>query len=431
MIDWLVRNPFCHLWAGLGSGKTVCTLTALDDLLMAGAVSRVLVISTPNVIRSVWKQEAARWDHLRHLHVEVCDGAPKQRKEILQRGAEITTISVQNFLTLNDEDWDWDCVVLDESTLFKNWASRRFKRLRQIRAKKRICRLICLTATPQPNSSLDLWAQTYLLDKGERLGKGITEFKNQWFFAVDRHMRVWRPRRGAVEWIRKQIQDITLVVRPRKATEARIIPHYLTLPPAARAAYDRLDTDNILDTGVGLQVINEDAGLQKLLQFCAGDVFGSSFEDRMRGIVHRVQGVKFDALAELIEQIQENVLVVYQYRASRERLLTLPGAEPLTPENIDRWNRGEIPVLVAHCASAGHGLNLQHGGHHMIFFGLPLSLEHREQMVGRLNRTGQTEQVYVHDLLFEDTVDIAVSNLLSNKSVAQLEIISRIENQIG
>lgn len=424
-IDFLLTHPFAGLFLQPGMGKTSIALTAADRLLFDTLeASRVLVIAPLRVAEDTWSRESAKWDHLSHLRVSKLLGPLKRRREALQTPADVYVINRENVQWLVTElgrDWNFDTVIVDEFSSFRNSQSRRFKALRKVRP--RIKRLWGLTGTPRPRSLLDLWAQLYLLDQGDRLGKTLTAYRDRYFRPGKRNGHIvyeWIPRKGAEREITRRISDICVsletagnVALPALVESRRAV----ILPPAVRALCDDLERDYVLSLdGVDLDAGSAAAVSNKLLQIAGGAVYDDA------GNVHDIHAEKLEALADVIEESAgEPVLVAYRFRHERDRILArFPEAEPLVDSStIERWNRGEIPILIAHPAGAGHGLNLQDGGHIIVWFGPMYDLELKEQFNARLYRQGQKHTTSIIYLVAEGTVEESAMEALEKKASAQ------------
>jgi SNF2 family DNA or RNA helicase len=441
-IDRIVREPCVGLFMDMGLGKTVVTLTAIRELRFhRWAVRRCLVIAPKKVAEATWTTEAGKWDHLRDLRIIPVLGSMRQRMRALHTAGDIWIINRENVPWLVDtyrNDWPFDMVVLDESSSFKNSQSKRFKALRLVRP--RISRLVELTGTPAPNGLEDLWAQIWLLDGGQRLGKTISSYRDA-FFTQDRawpgqNYRTYSPKAGAEERIRAAISDICVSM---SAADYLQLPEYIEdivpvqLDPQARKAYDRLEREMLLQVDEQTITAGSAAVLNgKLLQLCSGAVYDEE------GNAVRVHDCKVEAFMETLEQLHgEHVLVFYWYRHERDRLLEAlagKGKEVRVytgPEDEADWNAGKVDVLLAHPASCAFGLNLQAGGHHGIWFGYPnFALELFQQAVARLYRQGQRYPVIFHLLVVQDGMDEAEVAALHDKGEAQESLMLALRARI-
>lgn len=435
------RRLLVFFWTWAWVDKTVITLTALHELkYYRAAMRKALVIAPKKVAEGTWTAEQGKWDHLAPLRVSVVLGTAAQREAALEAPADVYIINRENTQWLVERfgrDWPFDTVVLDESSSFKNHRAKRFRALRMIRPKIR--RLIELTGTPSPHGLMDLWAQVYLLDGGERLGRTITLYRELFFVPDKRNQAIiysYKPKDGAEEEIHQRISDICVSMKSED---------YLTLPdmiindipveldPKAGEAYRRLERDMLLETDEETITAASAAALTgKLLQLCNGAVYTES------GAVAPIHDCKIDAFMETIEQLNgQHAIVYYYFRHDRERLLSVLEKTGLTvrvyngPEDERAWNAGEIDILLAQPASCGYGLNLQHGGHHIIWFGLTWSLEEYQQANKRLHRQGQPHPVIVHRLIVQGGTDEDVIRSLSGKDKSQAALLEALKARIS
>lgn len=412
------------------------TLSAIVELMHDRFdVARVLVIAPKLVAETVWAEEAAKWDHTRHLRISKVLGSAQERAAALRRPADIYVINRENVPWLVERvgaRWPFDMVVIDELSSFKSPKTKRFRALRRVRPM--IKRIVGLTGTPAPNGLIDLWSQIYLLDQGERLGKTLTGYRDRFFKPGRRNGHIvyeWIPKPGAEERIHELLSDLCVSMRAEdwlELPERVDVEVPVVLDAEAMMKYKQLEKDLLLPLE-GDVVTADTAGVltNKLLQFANGAVY-----DTTRG-VHEIHDVKLDALEELIEQAQgKPLLVFYAYQHDLERIKRrFPWAATMDePGVIERWNRGEVPLLLAHPASAGHGLNLQEGGNHIVWFGLTWSLELYEQANARLHRQGQTERVIVHHLVAKGTVDEDVMARLRSKAATQADLVEALKARI-
>jgi len=417
-VDWILGTPRGALIAGMGLGKTLITLTALERLLSDWEVAQVLVIAPKRVALSTWPDEIQKWSAL-GLECSVLVGPAAARERAAQSKARIHIINIdalQWLLKLGP--WRYDMVVIDESSMFKNAGTKRFRAL-----KKRIGsvdRVLLLTGTPAPNSLMNLWPQVYLLDGGKRLLRTFSAFRD-YFFTSDYMGYRWEPRPGAEKEIYGRIADLCLRLDTADYadTPERIDVQVPTpLPAAAREVYDRLERECLVElTGGEVAATTAAVLVGKLLQLTGGALY---HEDKGWTEVH---DAKLDALAEIAESAQgQPLLVAYNYKHELTRLQKrFPTAEVLDsdPKTIARWNGGEIPMLLAHPASAGHGLNLQAGGSIAVWYGLTYSLELYQQFNARLHRQGQKSVTVAHHLISPDSIDEQVMEALQTKRAGQ------------
>ena len=415
----------------MGLGKTVITLTAVRDLIEDFAAFRVLVIAPKRVAEDTWTREHEKWDHLKDLRISKVLGSPKQRLAALDAPADIYVINRENVPWLvRSGRFDFDTVVIDELSSFKNPQAQRFKALRKVLPGAD--RVIGLTGTPAPNGLMDLWAEIYLLDRGQRLGKTIGAYREQYFRPGARNGFVvydWIPRKGADREIQRKLSDICISMSAKDYLQLpeRIdneIP--VKLEPGELAKYKELERDQILQLEDDQTVVAMSAAavMTKLLQMANGAVYAEG------GAVSRIHGRKLDALKEIIDTTGEPVLVFYSFRHDLEAIRAeIPARELEGPEDIAAWNRGEIRVLLAHPASVGYGLNLQEGGHVIVWYGLTWSLELYQQANARLYRQGQTRPVIIHHLIAEGTVDEQVMRALKAKDTSQAALLAALKER--
>lgn len=439
-IQRIIDTPALALWLDMGLGKTVVTLTAINDLRYNRfAIGRVLVIAPKKVAEATWSKEAAKWDHTRRLRVIPVLGSAVKRIRALNTPGDVYIINRENVSWLVDyyrNDWPFDMVVIDEASSFKNRQAQRFKSLCLIRSKT--SRIIELTGTPAPNGLMDIWAQIFLLDGGARLGKYITKFRDMYFLPDKRGRDMiysYKLRDGAQETIQRLIGDVCVSM---KAEDYLQLPECLVndipvvLDSKARAAYDRLEREMLLQVDETTINVGSAAALSnKLLQLCNGAVYDSD------GEVIRIHGCKTEALFEAVESLTgHSLLVFYNFRHDAPRIMdalkplklrirTLDGAQ-----DEDAWNAGEVDVLLAHPASCAYGLNLQDGGNHIIWFGLNWSLELYQQANKRLHRQGQKQKVVIHRLVVQQSRDEDVIAALDDKAGTQDLLIESLKARI-
>lgn len=439
IIAEILAKPAVAIWAEMGLGKTVSTLTAVEALLYDRLeVGRVLIVAPLKVAEATWQDEAQHWDHLQHLRFSTVLGSADQRRAALAAPADCYVINRENIPWLVSEmgsRWDFDMVVLDEASSFKNHQSKRFKALKSVRGK--ISRLVELTGTPCPNGLMDLWAQIYLLDQGARLGKYITKFRQLYFCPGHCSGAVvydWVPRLGADSTIKQLLRDIAFSFRAADYLDMpeRIMHDIpVVLPPATAAQYRKLERQSLLDVdGETITAAQAAALAGKLLQFCAGSLYDDD------GAAHLVHTAKLDALSELLEGLHgEHCLLFYAFRFDLEQILTmlsnafsgLRWAVLRGAEEPRRWNAGELDLLIAHPGSCAYGLNLQHGGHHIIWYSLTWSLELYQQGEARLYRQGQDHSVIVHRLICKDSADELVVQALARKDIGQAALVDLLK----
>ena len=384
----------------------------------------------------MWGRECEKWEHLRHLRVSRIVGTAKQRREALAAKAEIYVLGRDNVQWLVEEvgkNWPFSIVVIDELSSFKNAQAKRWKALRLVRG--RIRRVIGLTGTPRPNGIEDLFAELYLLDRGERLGRTLTAFRQRYLIPEKMNGHVvysYREREGAAAEIYDKISDICMSIRKEDVLSlpGQVYENIeLVPPPNLFKQYKQFERDKVLECLDGngdIMAGTEAALLGKLTQFTGGSIYDMDKQ------AHHIHDVKLDALEELIEQAGSTpMLVIYGFRHEAERIRArIPCHSLDTAEDIDAWNRGEIPVALAHSASIGHGVNLQHGSHLMVWYTLTFSLENYQQCCERLNRPGQKHVCIVYHLLMKGTVDEKILAALERKESGQAAAIEALKLEI-
>lgn len=438
-LEWIIDHPFCGLFLDMGLGKTVITLTAVQQLMDECEISRTLVVAPKKVAETTWTDEASKWDHLSGLTVARVMGTEKQRIAALESTADVYVIGRDNFVWLVthcDGMLPFDMLVIDELTSFKTPKSSRFKAMRIARPTVR--RVVGLTGTPAPNGLVDLWAQLYCLDMGERLGKSVTKYRNAYF---DEHR--WNNivvrcsvKKGCEDIIRKKIKDICLSMQAKdfiQLPDLLIHEVRIDLSPSVMKGYREFERDKVLEFAKDHEgekeniLANSAAGLMnKLCQYANGAVY----DDERNA--HFVHDEKTERLAEIVEEAKGNaVLVYYQYRHDIPRIKEkLKGYEVRAYEgekDLRDWNEGKIDVLLAHPASTAFGLNMQAGGHYIVWFGLGWNLELYQQANARLHRQGQQYPVQVFKLLCKDTVDERVAAALDSKKGVQQGLLDSLD----
>ena len=435
----ILEQPAVGLFLDMGMGKTVCALTAAAELLHDRFdVTRVLVIAPLRVAEDTWSRESEKWDHLQYLRISKVLGSERERKAALGVTADIYIINRENVEWLVNhygKEWPFDMVIVDELSSFKSPKARRFRALRK--ARPLVSRITGLTGTPAPNGLIDLWSQIYLLDQGERLGKTVTGYRERYFRPDKRSATViysWALKPGAEDAIHQKLSDLCVSMSAKDWLE---MPERVNsvvsirLSPEARARYDRLERDLLLPFAGGDVVADTSAVLSnKLLQMANGAVYDEY------GQVQLAHNEKLAVLDEILDTCNgKPVLVFYAYRHDLTRIQQyLRERKPRTlntSADIEDWNKGRIPVLLAHPASAGHGLNLQAGGNIIVWFGLTWSLELYQQGIARLDRQGQQSSVIVHHLVAEGTVDEDVMRAIENKAVGQDALLAAVKARIA
>lgn len=437
-IDRAISQNSLGLLLDMGMGKTAISLTVIEVLIRDYfAVQRCLIIAPLRPARETWTSEIAKWDHLQGLTSSLVLGSQNERLEALRDLSKdiyiINREQVAWLVNLYKNKWPFDMVVIDELSSFKSSSSQRFRALKKVRPF--IKRIMGLTGTPAPNSLLDLWPQMYLLDNGEALGKTVTGYRDKYFLPDKRNATTifsWKLKEGSEELIYKQISDTCISMKSEdflELPERLEVRQEVVLSDDAMATYRRLERDMLLPYDGG----DIDAGsaavlMNKLLQVAGGAAYNEN------GEVQVVHDDKLDALDDLIEQANgQNVLLFYSFRHEAERIKARhpEAVDVKEPDAIKRWLAGKIPLLIAHPASAGHGLNLQGGGHIIIWYGLPLSLELYQQANKRLHRMGQRETVLIHHLVAKGTVDERVlDQILTDKTIRQNALIDALKARI-
>lgn len=434
--DFIIDHHEAAIFLGMGLGKSVTTLTAIWQLMLDYfTISRVLVIAPLRVARDTWPAEIAKWDHLDGLTVAVAVGTKQDRLDALAKSAMVTIINRENIpwlISQLGDSWPFDMVVIDELSSFKNHRAKRFMAL--VKMRPFVKRWVGLTGTPASNGLMDVWAGFRLLDGGERLGRFITRYRERWFTPDKRNgMQVftYKPRTGAEEEIYEAIGDMTLSMRTTDHLQLpplTVTTTPVTLEPKERRVYEQLKSDLVLDLGdETIDAANAAALSGKLLQLASGAIYTAG------GQWAPVHDRKLDALEDLIEAANGSpLLVAYWFTHDRERITArFPQARELkTSADIEAWNRGEVTFGLIHPASAGHGLNLQSGGHLLVWFSLTWSLELYQQTNARLYRQGQSEPVTITHLVAEGTLDEAVLKALDAKDATQAALIDAVAAEI-
>lgn len=433
-IDFIKAHKKCAIWADMGTGKTIATLTAIADLIADFEVGRVLIIAPKRVIEETWPTEIVQWQHINHLRYTLINGTEKQRLERLKEKTEIHLISRDNITWLvrlaRNRKWPYDMVVIDEASSFKNHDSKRFKAMRSRFAKIR--RLVELTGTPASNGYMNLWAQVFLLDAGERLYKTITAYRNN-FFIRNYNGYGYELRRGAAQTIENAIRDIVLRLEYPHTSQPTVNNMMLALPSEAKKEYKKLCKEFLirLDDDIVIDAPNAAVLSMRLHQFANGAVYEQDEAGENIGWVC-IHDEKLDALENIIDETGSPILVAYNFKHDLRRLKArFPYAKTLDDANaVADWNAGKVPLLLAHPASAGHGLNLQYGGNVIVWFSLNWSLELYAQFNARLHRQGQAKQVIIHHLMMRDTVDEIILDRLKGKYKTEKELLDAMKAQI-
>ena len=439
-IDWVINHERCLLFLDMGLGKTVSTLSAIQKLMDYAEVEKMLVVAPKKVAEATWSTEAQKWDHL-HLRISVVMGTVKTRERRLSEDADIYVTGRDTVTWLVErlgKDWPFDMVVLDELTSFKSHRSNRFKAIRKMLP--RSARVVGLTGTPTPNGYKDLWAQVYCIDGGERLGRFVTHYRQKYFNSVVRNnieIKTWlKP--GAEDEIKQLLADITITMQSED---------YLTLPPLIEhdvpvALPDKVATDYLkferdcvmeacaeMKESKGLVTAASAASLSnKLSQYANGAIYTDDHA------VREIHDEKLTALEEILEVTDSPVLCFYQYKHDCDRIMArFAKIKPVVyqgPHELDMWNEGKIRLLLAHPASTAFGLNMQHGGHTVVWFSTGWNLELYEQANARLHRQGQQKPVTVHRLIAIGTIDERMAKAISGKRDTQLDFMHGMKRLI-
>jgi SNF2 family DNA or RNA helicase len=422
----MLENPYQLVALRMGGGKTVATLTAINDLNLA----KTLVVAPKRVAEMVWHREAAKWDHLANMRVAKVLGTKDQRMRGLMQDADVYVINRENFVWLvklvaeSKQPWPFDCVVIDENIGFKDRGSKSWQALRSVR--KAVERLYILTGTPDPNGDLlDLWPQISMLDGGKRLGTGITKYKDRWYLPDKRNgttIYSWKLKPGA----RAEIQDLVRDVMVSIDSDTQLPPRIDNVVPVPfnRKRYDEMEATQISGPVVA---VNPAVLAGKLAQMANGAVYDD------QKVVHPIHEGKLDALAEIVEQ-GEPVLCFISYVHDWDRIKEkFPQAVKFTGDDVlDDWQAGNIKLMVMHPASGGHGVDgLQVGGNVAVWYGLPFSLDLYEQANARLQRPGQKHQVTVHHLVAVNTIDERIMRVLETKGNMQQALMDAVKEIRG
>ena len=446
----IMNTPYCGLFLDMGLGKTVTTLTAINSLIYDELeISNALVVAPKRVAETVWSSECSKWDHLKHLRVSKIIGSEQKRLEALKVEADIYVISRDNvkwLCSLYGGTLPFDMLVIDELSSFKSYKSLRFKALKL--ARPSIKRVVGLTGTPAPNGYIDLWAQLYLIDRGERLEKTITRYRERYFREGRKNGAVvydYKLLNDAEEQINQRISDICISM---KAEDYLDMPDFVyneirvEMPPQIKKMYEEFEKEKVLEvivwqaesedwTKKEVSVVNAAALSNKLLQFANGAIYDDNHE------AHNIHDLKIEALKEIIEDANgKSILVAWTFQSDRDRLMEALKAykprELKTEKDILDWNADKVQVMLAHPASAGHGLNLQAGGNIIVWFGLTWSLELYQQFNGRLYRQGQkSKSVIVHHIINAGTHDEDVIKAIKAKDKKQENLLQSIKAKIN
>jgi SNF2 family DNA or RNA helicase len=436
---FLYDVPRCALWMPMGGGKTVTTLTALDNMSLVDDIYPVLVLAPLRVAKSTWPEEVQKWDHLSHLRVSVITGTPKQRERAVAKDADIYCMNYDNIGWLRRElgdAWPFKTVVADEFTRLKSY------RLRQGGSRARLLgqvvhgegsRFIGLTGTPAPNGIKDLWGQIWFIDKGERLGRTFSAFEQRWFRkGYDGYSLV--PYEHTQREVEEKLRDVCLTVRALSVDEPNVVPVYVDFIPSVRKLYVSMETEMFAQLAENeVEAANAAVRTQKLLQIANGAMYVGE-----EGKWEDIHNAKLDALESIIEEANgAPVLVAYNFKHDLQRLqIRFRQGRVLdaNPDTIRDWNAGKVPILFAHPASAGHGLNLADGGNILAFFGVNWNLEEHMQIIERIGpmrqkQAGHDRPVLIYPILARDTVDEVVMERLSSKRSIQEVLLEAMKSR--
>lgn len=438
-VKFIEEHPTAALLLEMGLGKTITTLTAIDNLMYdMFEVRKVLIIAPLRVARDTWPAEIEKWEHLRHLTYSVAVGTPEERIDALERKADIYIINRENVdWLINHCYFDFDMVVIDELSSFKSSQSKRFKALMKVRP--RVKRIVGLTGTPASNGLMDLFAEFKLLDMGQRLGRFITDFRSRYFQPDKQNGYVvysYKPLPDAEERIYEQISDITVSMKAidhLKMPELVMSEYTVRMSKQEKEKYDEFKKELVMEIqDTEITAANAAALSNKLCQMANGAIY-----DEENNVIP-IHDRKLDALEDIIESANgKPVLIAYWFKHDRSRIarrlqkLNIVCQEIKTPQSIEAWNKGKIPVALIHPASAGHGLNLQAGGNFMVWYGLTWSLELYQQTNARLWRQGQTsETVVIQHIITKGTVDERILKALTEKDKTQTALMIAVKAEL-
>ena len=434
--NFILEHPVAAVLLEMGLGKSVITLTAIYELMLNRfEIQKVLVIAPLRVARDTWPAEIEKWEHLAGLTYSVAIGTEAERLAALRRPAHLYLINRENvdwLITKSGIPFDFDMVVIDELSSFKSHAAKRFKSLLKVRPT--VKRMVGLTGTPSSNGLMDLWAEFRILDMGQRLGRYITHYRNNFFVPDKRNQQMifsYKPRAGAEDAIYRLISDITISMKSAnflKMPECIINEVHVALSGKEWSVYQALKEDMVVDLkDEEIDAVNAAVLSGKLLQMANGAVYNEE-----KDIIH-IHDRKLDALEDLIEGANgKPVLVAYWYNHDLQRIKERFSVREIkTSQDIKDWNNSDMRVAVIHPASAGHGLNIQFGGSTIIWFGLTWSLELYQQTNARLWRQGQKSTVVIHHIIAKDTIDEDVMKALRKKEKIQSALIDSVKARIG
>lgn len=434
--EFMISNPLSALFLEMGLGKTITTLTAIDELLYdCFEIRKILIIAPLRVANSTWPSEIKKWEHLKLLRYSIVTGNEAERIQALNTKAEIYIINRENVDWLVNKSgvaMNFDMLVIDELSSFKSYTSKRFKSLLKIRPYFK--RVVGLTGTPSSNGLMDLWAQFRILDFGKRLGRYITHYRNKYFVPDKRNGMIiysYKPQEDAEQQIYEAINDITISMKScdhLKLPELIMNEVEVVLENKEVERYQAFKKEMVMTIGEEeIDAVNAASLSNKLLQLANGSIYDESKN------YHTVHDRKIEALEQLIEEANgKPVLIGYWFKADKERIEQRFNVREIQSSgDIEDWNKGDIQVGLIHPASAGHGLNLQQGGCTLIWFGLTWSLELYQQTNARLYRQGQNQTVVIHHIITKNTIDEDVMKALKRKERTQEALMSAVKARIG
>lgn len=434
--DFILAHKVSALFLDCGLGKTITTLTAINELMYDSfEISKVLIIAPLRVAQSTWKEEIEKWDHLNLLRYSIVVGDEKERLKALKQTSDIYIINRENvdwLVTKSGIDFNFNMLIIDELSSFKSHTSKRFKSLLKIRPYFE--RVVGLTGTPSSNGLMDLWAEFRVLDLGERLGRYITHYRNEYFLPDKRNGAVifsYKPQPNAEERIYRRLADMTISM---KSTEYLKMPELIlneleiNLDEEDQTKYKKFKKEMVMAIQEKeIDAMNAASLSNKLIQLANGSIYD---EDKK---FYEVHNKKLDKLEEIIESANgKPVLVAYWFKADKERIeKRFKVREIKTADDIKQWNKGMIDFALIHPASAGHGLNLQSGGSTLVWFSLTWSLELYQQTNARLYRQGQKDTVVIHHLITKNTIDEDIMKSLKRKDKTQEALMRAVKARIG
>ena len=434
--DFILAHKVSALFLDCGLGKTITTLTAINELMYDSfEISKVLIIAPLRVAQSTWKEEIEKWDHLNLLRYSIAVGDEKERLKALKQNSDIYIINRENvdwLVTKSGIDFNFNMLIIDELSSFKSHTSKRFKSLLKIRPYFE--RVVGLTGTPSSNGLMDLWAEFRVLDLGERLGRYITHYRNEYFLPDKRNGAIifsYKPQPNAEERIYRRLADMTISM---KSTEYLKMPELIlneleiNLDEEDQIKYKKFKKEMVMTIQEKeIDAINAASLSNKLIQLANGSIYD---EDKK---FYEVHNKKLDKLEEIIESANgKPVLVAYWFKADKERIeKRFKVREIKTADDIKQWNKGMIDLALIHPASVGHGLNLQSGGSTLVWFSLTWSLELYQQTNSRLYRQGQKDTVVIHHLITKNTIDEDIIKSLKRKDKTQEALMRAVKARIG